>query len=264
MAQTSHSLRIKLALKPLNTEKPLTQRTALHYLWQGWRAVWQPGTRRYLYIPLIINALILILLMATGAHYFNLLTHWLDMHLPNWLHWLNALLWLFYYITALLISGYLFTWVSHLIAAPFYSLLSEHIQRKHHEKPCIESSWMDVLREFPRQVMRQLHLMLYILPRVIGILILMLIPGLNLIATALWFIFGAWMQAMQYVNYPMDNNRLSFSDLKNWLRQHRWHSLGFGGLITLLLMIPIINLFVLPAAVAGATFMWLEQPTSTN
>lgn len=237
------------------------RKTGLDYFWRGWQVVWQPGNRRYIYIPLCLNALIFIALIGIGVHFFSLFTHWLDLHLPSWLHWLNALLWLMYYVIALLISGYLFTWLSHIIAAPFYGLLSEHIQNQNSNQPCPSTSWHQLILEFPRQLSRQAQLLAYMVPRAVGILLLTLIPGINLIATILWFVFGAWMQAMQYFDYPIDNNGQSFDELKQWLRQNRLDSLSFGGVITVLLMVPILNWFILPAAVAGATLMWVDRST---
>jgi CysZ protein len=34
---------------------------------------------------------------------------------------------------------------------------------------------------------------------------------------------------------------------------------GFGGLVMLCTMIPVVNFFVMPAAVAGATLIWVRE-----
>ena len=39
----------------------------------------------------------------------------------------------------------------------------------------------------------------------------------------------------------------------------RFAGLGFGAVVTLAITIPIVNLFVIPAAVAGATVFWVDQ-----
>ncbi len=36
-----------------------------------------------------------------------------------------------------------------------------------------------------------------------------------------------------------------------WLREKRWQSLGFGGVTYLALLIPGVNVVMMPAAVAG-------------
>jgi CysZ protein len=44
-----------------------------------------------------------------------------------------------------------------------------------------------------------------------------------------------------------------------WLRSKRWQSLGFGGITYLALLIPLVNILMMPAAVAGATVFWVRE-----
>ena len=62
-----------------------------------------------------------------------------------------------------------------------------------------------------------------------------------------------------YIDYPADNNKMSWQDMLAWLRQKRWQSLGFGGITYLALMIPVVNVLMMPAAVAGATLFWVRE-----
>ena len=100
---------------------------------------------------------------------------------------------------------------------------------------------------------------MYYLPRVILLLIVGLIPGLNLFAGVAWLIFSCWMMAIQYVDYPADNNKLSFPEMKQYLQQNRLTAFGFGSLTFGLTLLPIINFFAMPAAVAGATVFGSEN-----
>lgn len=67
------------------------------------------------------------------------------------------------------------------------------------------------------------------------------------------------MLTVQYMDYPMDNNHISFLQLRQALQQKKLLSLSFGISTLLFIYIPIINLFVMPAAVAGATAMWVDE-----
>ncbi|PZW45756.1 hypothetical protein F477_04392, partial [Pseudomonas sp. URIL14HWK12:I3] len=42
-------------------------------------------------------------------------------------------------------------------------------------------------------------------------------------------------------------------------REKRWQSLGFGGVTYLALLIPGVNVVMMPAAVAGATLFWVRE-----
>lgn len=57
----------------------------------------------------------------------------------------------------------------------------------------------------------------------------------------------------------MSNHNIDFEQQRQTLRQHRVSSLGFGGSIMFLTMIPVVNFIVMPLAVAGATAMYLER-----
>jgi CysZ protein len=57
----------------------------------------------------------------------------------------------------------------------------------------------------------------------------------------------------------MDNHQLGFRDVKEAVRRRRLSSLGFGGIVALCTGIPVINFFVVPSAVVGATLLWCEE-----
>ena len=46
---------------------------------------------------------------------------------------------------------------------------------------------------------------------------------------------------------------------KELLKARRLTSVGFGGLVQLGMMIPVLNLVLMPAAVVGATCYWVEE-----
>ena len=111
----------------------------------------------------------------------------------------------------------------------------------------------------PRTLSREMRKLGYFLPRAIGLFILSLVPVVNVVAAPLWLIFGVWMMAIQYIDYQADNNKMSWQDMLAWLRQKRWQSLGFGGVTYLALLIPGVNVLMMPAAVAGATLFWVRE-----
>ena len=122
-----------------------------------------------------------------------------------------------------------------------------------------EESLKELLAIIPRAIGRELAKLAYYLPRLLLLLVLSFIPGINLFAPIFWFLFGAWMMSIQYCDYPMDNNKVSFKDMLRLLKKQRLTSLGFGGLVQLGMMIPIVNFFLMPVAVIGATLYWIEE-----
>ena len=238
------------------TQSPLS---GPHYFILGLTMLTRPGIRRWVILPVCINILIFALLGGIGWHYFAAFNHWFIAHTPDWLHWLTPLFSGVYLLIFLIISAYFFTWLANLIAAPFYAWLSEVIQRKHSNKPLPNKTWREILASMPGAVMRQVRIIGYYLLRAIIVLLITLIPGVNLFAGILWFLFGAWMLTMQNIDYVCDNNDIDFYAMRQWMKNHWQHSMSFGAVVLFGMMIPVVNIIVLPAAVIGATLMVLHN-----
>ncbi|HIZ49592.1 MAG TPA: sulfate transporter CysZ, partial [Candidatus Pseudomonas excrementavium] len=56
-----------------------------------------------------------------------------------------------------------------------------------------------------------------------------------------------------------DNDQVDFRDMLRWMRGRRLLSLGFGLPVYVGMLIPLINLLVMPAAVAGSTLLWVRE-----
>ena len=63
---------------------------------------------------------------------------------------------------------------------------------------------------------------------------------------------------LQYVDYPADNHRLSFREMRKGINQGRVRAFGFGMPVMVAPMIPVLNLVVVPFAVCGATAYWVN------
>ena len=101
--------------------------------------------------------------------------------------------------------------------------------------------------------------LLYFIGWALPLVPLSLIPAVNMAAPPLWILFGAWMLALEYADYPLSNRGLSFRDQRRLLRRHWPLALGFGSVVLLLTLIPLVNFLAMPAAVIGATLMWTQE-----
>ncbi len=230
----------------------------IQYLIDGFKLIFQPRLRRFAIIPIGINIILFIGLFYILKYYFGEFNHWVDHYLPHWLHWLTGLLWLVFFISFFLIILYTFVTITNLICAPFYSLLAEKVEFHLTGKMPQGQNFSATLRDAPRIIRRQLSLLgSYLIPACC-LLILFFIPIIQTIAPVLWFVFNAWYITLQYVDYPSDNHKISLSQVKSTLKNNRVLSLTFGSSVLLTTMIPIINIFTGPAAVAGATKLWIE------
>nr|VFJ97209.1 MAG: CysZ protein [Candidatus Kentron sp. H]VFJ97807.1 MAG: CysZ protein [Candidatus Kentron sp. H]VFK02976.1 MAG: CysZ protein [Candidatus Kentron sp. H] len=232
------------------------------YFWRGLSLLNEPGIRRYVAIPLLINTLLFGTVIYWGAGELDAL---LDGLIPDWLDWLRWLLWPVFAILALFVVFFLFSWVGNLVAAPFNSLLAEAVQARLAGRPETRETtgWLALFRDIARNIvpalLSELRKLRYFLVRAIPLGLLLLVPGVNVVAPFLWLAFSAWMLAIEYADYPLGNRGLSFPEQRRHLGEHRLSSFGFGAMALLATMLPGLNFLVIPAAVAGATVMWTER-----
>jgi CysZ protein len=93
----------------------------------------------------------------------------------------------------------------------------------------------------------------------VPLLVLFLIPLVQIGAPFLWVAFGAWMMAIEYLEYPMGNHGRTFPEVRSALHAHRGLALGFGAAVLFLTLIPVVNFIAMPVAVAGGTKLWVER-----
>ena len=230
------------------------------YFLEGLSLMTRKGVKRYVAIPLLINVALFAAAIYIGWGGIEQLRDWVEEWLWDWLDWLSWLLIPLFVIVALLVLFFSFAIVGNLIAAPFNGLLAEAIE-KHLTGQPLDSvgGWKKLATDFFASIVSELRKLVYFAVRAVPLLILLLIPGVNVVATAIWLVFSAWMLTVEYADYPMANHGLSFPKQRKILARHRFLSLGFGGLMTFVLMVPFLNFLVIPAGVAGATAMWVEQ-----
>ena len=230
------------------------------YLIRGLSLITKPGIRPFVMIPLAINITVFSLLIWLGIDQFEVL---MDRFLPDdesWLSWLRWLLWPLFAIAIVLIVFYTFTVIANLIAAPFNGLLAEKVEQKlGGEMPKQSGGMKQIMKDLVPALLSELRKMSYFLLRAIPLLILFIIPGINLIAPFLWIAFSAWFLALEYGDYPMANHGLAFKNQHQRLKKARLTALVFGGSLTLMMMVPVLNFVAMPAAVAGATVFWRER-----
>ncbi|MEC7518081.1 MAG: sulfate transporter CysZ, partial [Pseudomonadota bacterium] len=159
-----------------------------------------------------------------------------------------------------LLSGYLSIFVVLFLTSPFHGLLAEKVEEQvTGEAIQNESSVVQVALSVPRGFLRELQKLFHYLPMALLVVIISVIPGLNFAAPLLWIILGAWMMSLQFIDYPMDNHRLAFREVREACSARRGTSIGFGVIVAFVSGIPILNLALIPAAVAGATLLWCDE-----
>ncbi len=227
----------------------------------GFKLIQSPQLRLYVLIPLLINILVFVAVITGLGSYFADLIDYLMSWLPEWewLAFLRGLMWIIFGFLALLLVAYTFVFFATLIGSPFYGLLAEQVDKQLSGRSDDEpTSWGKVFASVPHALGRELAKLWYYLPRALGLFLLCLIPLISAFAPILWGLFSSWTMALEFLDYPADNNKQSIAQLKVFMRRNRHRTLGFGLVSWGCTLVPILNLFAIPAAVAGGVKFWLE------
>lgn len=234
--------------------------TGAAYLLRGFGLLLRPGIRRYVVAPLLVNVVVFGSLLYLLWSQFEALRLYVEGWLPDWLDFLAWVLLPLLALLSALVLFFGFSAVGNLLASPFNGFLSQAVERAMDGKqPEAGGDLLSTLREAGRDVRSQIRKIGYFVSRAVPLLILFLVPGLNLAAPFLWLAFSAWMLAVEYGDYAMANHGLGFTEQRELLARRRLLVMGFGGATSLALLVPGLNLAVIPAAVAGATALWVEQ-----
>ena len=231
------------------------------YFFKGFELIRMKGIRRFVFIPLLIN--LVLFSIAFYYMFIQLQTYMeaIEAWLPEWMSWLSNVIWPVAVLFILVMFSFIFSSVANWIAAPFNGLLSEKMEALLTNEQPPSGDAFDIIKDIPRTLSREWCKFRYYLPRAIGFFLLYWI--IPVVGQIVWFLFLAWMMAVQYKDYPFDNHKINFDVMKRELQDRKGLSYSFGITTALFSMLPIVNLVVMPVAICGATALWVDHYRST-
>ncbi|WED44025.1 sulfate transporter CysZ [Legionella cardiaca] len=231
--------------------------SGMYYFLLGFKKLNTQGLRSLVILPILFNLLIYGGIAYLGYHFLSPLAHYYVDKLPSWLSFLSGVFTLLFFLLFILFFLTTFSVLANICAAPFNGLLAERAQKLLKKEPVPERGFGAVVVQ---TIKRQGQFIVYYIPRLVLMCLLFLIPPLHPVLPFLWFLFNAWILSVQYQDFAMDNNLVDFKTMRKMINNKKSLTLGFGSTISLLSFIPLINLFIMPAAVIGGTFLFYLHP----
>lgn len=196
--------------------------------------------------------LLLVILLATGVFWFSdYLAH---LWIPSGDAWywqvLGALAWLLAFMLAL-ISGVIgFVALASTTASPWLDMLAARTEALAGLTVAEnQASWLSQIAQSLSSTVRPL---LGLIAWGVVALVCMVVPGIGqLAATVIWGYAGIRFLNYELLDVPASRRQWIFSRRREALRDERWFYLGFGGTAMLLMLVPLLNIVVLPAAVVA-------------
>jgi CysZ protein len=221
----------------------------------------RPGLRRFFLIPLLVNVLVFAGLVWLFVDQFEALLDWfLPAGNSLWAQIARGLLWFIFAAAASVFVFFTFTLAANLLAAPFNGWLAEQVAYAiDKNNMSVPATGVSLLKNVGLSLTSELRKLVYLSAMILLLLIITFIPIINLLAPFLWLMVTSWLLALEYLAYPLENQGMRFSQVRRYARARRLLSFSFGASVLLATVVPLINLTIMPAAVAGATVMWFER-----
>jgi|GEM_PF-1098326 len=226
----------------------------------GFKLIWSEARlRRYAAIPFIINSLLFILM------FYILYAYRVDVVELVWVrpegHMMLTVLWymlaVFMFVLVAVFSYFLFTPIGCLISSPFNEFLSARTElmldpmKKDAEIPFS-------IEDLGRSLMSELLKLGIMLGIMLFVLFLNIMPAVGSVLSLLVGLFAAALfLAFEYLDYPLSHNGYTFREKIDAVSYNMGLSLGYGTGAAMLLLIPLLNLFCIPACVVGSVRLYI-------
>ncbi len=240
----------------------------LRYPFRGLRFVFfeHPGLARFWLPPILVTLVLLVAVLIGGWSWHGDVTAWLWSGPSGdgfWASVLGALHWLLSGVVLLLMWALGLVAVvfsTNLVAAPFNDLLSEEVERLAAGRNGPPFSWKALARDSVRTVGVELVKLLLYVAVMLPMFLFSYVPVVGPVVYAVvGFLFTALYFAIDYVDWPASRRNRDVRFRFGMLRRRFWSMFGFGTGVWLFLFIPLVNLFFMPAAVAGGTLLFLDM-----
>ncbi|KFF59418.1 hypothetical protein JF66_11420 [Cryobacterium sp. MLB-32] len=154
----------------------------------------------------------------------------------------------------ILVLVYTYAAVTLLVGDPFYERIWRSVETSLGSPPIAPD--VGLFRSLVRAVVDGARLLL---PAVLVGLLLVLSGLIPVVGGALAFTlgaaFGGWVLVRELTGFAFDARGFSLRERRQMLARRRATCLGFGVVTYLLFLVPFAAVFVMPAAVAGATML---------
>ncbi|ACZ89886.1 EI24 domain-containing protein [Streptosporangium roseum] len=210
----------------------------------------------------LIPALIVFVLYAVALYFLgtNLggLAEWATPFASEWgeaaRKTLRALVGLVIFGTGLVLSVVTFTAVTLIVGEPFYEKLSEKVEETYGEVP--GGHELPLWKSIPRSIKDSLITLGYVLLFTVPLFFLGFVPVIGqTVVPVLGALVSGFFLTVELTTLAMERRGMARKNRFALLRRNKASALGFGVLVFLLFLIPLVAVVAMPAAVAGGAIM---------
>jgi CysZ protein len=173
------------------------------------------------------------------------------------------------FIATVLVSGIAFVlalFAAQLVAAPFHDALSHAVEALRFDDSPEATSLGALVRDAARSVqLVAVKLAIYLAWMLPLWLLGWFVPVVGpLVQAGLGFALTVAFLALDHLDWAAARHGLTVNERLRLLRSHPGPLLAFGLCVWCFLFIPLVNLFLIPAAVAGGTLLFIDLGLGTR
>jgi len=195
-------------------------------------------------------ALLFVLILMLSGGVFWLADYIAMLWIPDGDSWywqlLSWLVWLLAIILAMVSGIIAYVALGSAVAAPWLDTLAVRTERIYGRQS--EENRAAWLQQTVQSLMNSVRPFIGLLAWAVAALLCFWLPPL---AMAIWVYGGIRLLSFELIDTAASRSGWNFARRKQALNDNRWFYFGFSGLATALLLVPVVNLFVIPAAVVG-------------
>ncbi|MEZ4273407.1 MAG: EI24 domain-containing protein [Myxococcota bacterium] len=171
-----------------------------------------------------------------------------------WIVWVVAVL------MVIIAQSLLLLLVGQAVASPFLDMLSEKVESIVLGTPSTPAGVGRTLKSLFMALGELCWSVLFIVIVNLPIwLVGVVVPGIGTsVAAVLSFAFGALLLSHEFVGLPLARDLVSFRRRWRTTWANRWLGLGFGSSAAVMLVVPGLNLILLPLAAVGGTLLYCD------
>lgn len=170
----------------------------------------------------------------------------------SWVMWVVAIL------LVVIVDAILLFLVGQAVAGPFLDLLSEKVESLVLGGDPPAFSWTRNIRSIVIALADILWTVIFFLAVNIPLALIGLTAIGSIPAAVASFCFTALLLSQEFVGLSLTRQLVSYPARFKVVWGNRWLSLGFGTTAMALLMVPFLNLLLLPIATAGGTLLYCD------
>ncbi|MDP3970255.1 MAG: EI24 domain-containing protein [bacterium] len=224
-----------------------------------------PRTIRYCIVPMLIGLVINVLMfIAVNLWALNMIGDWFSFSGAWYVILFKIIVQIIVAGIFLIVMALTYSTVTNIVAGPFHELLSQYVERVVHGDVSDDKvSFAKFVRDGLGAIKEEIIKLLFFLVVQVVLFLLNFVPIAGpAIYLVLNTIVAGYLLSYEYLDLPMSRDDKGFGKKIKYLLNKPVLYTSFGWVCAVLLMIPLVNIVIIPVCVIAGTLLYYSNGTA--